>query len=310
MTTATTEATGATGTDGPTGRDGRRAPAGTARRRRAAAVLGRLPGTAAVWLFTGFCLFAFLYMLISSLKSSRDVLEHPWSPPTELHFENWSTAWNDGGFGPAFLNSALLVVAASAVTVLVAGPAAYVLGRRPGRISNGLSLYFVLGLGIPVQVMVLPLYALMNRLGLIDSLFGLFVLYVVTSLPFTVFLLTSFFASLPAELEEAAALDGVSAAMTFWRIMLPLARGGLVTATLLNAMAVWNETLLALMFIQTDDRFTLPLALLNYFQQQQFTGADFGALFAGVSIAILPMIGLYAWLGRRLTEGLTMGAGK
>ncbi|MFF1870212.1 carbohydrate ABC transporter permease [Kitasatospora herbaricolor] len=287
-----------------------RAPPLRKRRRRAAAVLGRLPGTAAVWLFTGFCLFAFAYLLISSVKSSRDVLEHPWSLPTTLHFENWSTAWNDGGFGSAFVNSALLVVAASTVTVVVAGPAAYVLGRRPGRVSNGLSLYFVLGLGIPVQVMVLPLYALMNRLGLIDSLFGLFVLYVVTSLPFTVFLLTSFFASLPAELEEAAALDGVSAAMTFWRIMLPLAGGGLVTATLLNAMAIWNETLLALMFIQTDDRFTLPLALLNYFQQQQFTGADFGALFAGVSIAILPMIGLYAWLGRRLTEGLTMGAGK
>ncbi|MFB8199905.1 carbohydrate ABC transporter permease [Kitasatospora purpeofusca] len=288
----------------------RSAPPRSTRRRRAAVALGRLPGTAAVWLFTGFCLFAFAYLLLSSLKSSRDVLEHPWSPPTALHFENWSTAWNEGGFGPAFANSALLVVAAAGVTVVVAGPAAYVLGRRPGRVSNGLGLYFVLGLGIPVQVMVLPLYALMNRLGLIDSLFGLFVLYVVTSLPFTVFLLTAFFASLPAELEEAAALDGVSAAMTFWRIMLPLARGGLVTATLLNAMGIWNETLLALMFIQTDDRFTLPLALLNYFQQQQFTGADYGALFAGVSISILPMIGLYAWLGRRLTEGITMGAGK
>ncbi|MFB7355854.1 carbohydrate ABC transporter permease [Streptomyces gardneri] len=286
------------------------APARSSRRRRLVIALGRLPGTAAVWLFTGFCLFAFAYMIISSLKSSRDILERPWSLPTTPRFDNWATAWNDGGFGPAFVNSMALVVAASAVTVLIAGPAAYVLGRRPGRLSNGLNLYFVLGLGIPIQVMVLPLYALMNSLGLINSLFGLFALYVVVSLPFTVFLLTSFFASLPAELEEAAALDGVSAAMTFWRIMLPLARGGLVTATLLNAMGIWNETLLALMFIQTNDKFTLPLALLNYFQQQQFTGADFGALFAGVSISILPMIGLYAWLGRRITEGLTMGAGK
>ncbi|MFC9125516.1 carbohydrate ABC transporter permease [Streptomyces sp. NPDC057099] len=289
---------------------GPRAPARTPRRRRLARVLARLPGTTAVWLFTGFCLFAFAFMLISSFKASRDILERPWSLPATPRFENWATAWNDGGFGPAFINSTVLVVTASAVTVVIAGPAAYVLGRRPGRLSNGLNLYFVLGLGIPVQVMVLPLYALMNSLELINSLFGLFVLYVVVSLPFTVFLLTSFFASLPAELEEAAALDGVSAAMTFWRIMLPLARGGLLTATLLNAMGIWNETLLALMFIQTNDKFTLPLALLNYFQQQQFTGADFGALFAGVSISILPMIGLYAWLGRRITEGITMGAGK
>ncbi|MEV6399295.1 carbohydrate ABC transporter permease [Streptomyces sp. NPDC051907] len=285
-------------------------PSRRTRRRRLSSVLGRLPGTAAVWLFTGFCLFAFAYMLLSSLKSSRDIVEHPWSLPTTLHIENWSTAWSDGGFGPAFMNSTALVVCAAVVTVAVAAPAAYVLGRRSGRLSSGLNVYFVLGLGIPMQVMVLPLYALMNRLELINSLVGLFTLYVVVSLPFTVFLLTSFFASLPAELEEAAALDGVSASMTFWRIMLPLARGGLVTATLLNAMSMWNETLLALMFIQTNDKFTLPLALLNYFQQQQFTGADFGALFAGASISILPMIGLYVWLGRRITEGITMGTGK
>ena len=271
---------------------------------------GRLLGTTAIWVFVGFCLFAFAFMLLSSLKTSRDVLDHPWSPPTSLHWSNWSKAWHEGGFGPAFVNSVVLVLCAAGTTVLLAAPAAYVLGRQRNRLTDAVSVYFVVGLGIPMQIMVLPLYAVMARLHLIDNLFGLYLLYVVVSLPFTAFLLTSFFGSLPGELEEAAALDGVSASMTFWRIMLPLARGGLATALLLTAIGCWNETLLALMFIQTNGNYTLPLALVNFLQQQQFSGADFGALFAGVSMAVLPMLALYIWLGRRLTEGLTLGVGK
>jgi len=147
-------------------------------------------------------------------------------------------------------------------------------------------MYFVLGLGIPMQIIVLPLYSIMARMHLIDDLAGLIVLYVVVNLPFTVYLLMSFFASLPGELEEAAALDGVGPGMTFWRIMLPLARGGLMTALTLVAIACWNETFLALMFLQTNANFTLPLALVDFLTQQQFTGEDFGVMFAGVSIAV------------------------
>ncbi|GAA2057578.1 carbohydrate ABC transporter permease [Catenulispora yoronensis] len=302
MSTATRGARAATERDPRTP-----AAPGTGRRRIPWA---RLPGTALIWLFVAFCGFAFLFMLLSSLKSSFNVLNHPFRLPTELKFSNWSRAWHDGGFGPAFVNSATVVAVAAAGTVLIASPAAYVLGRNQGRVSGGLSLYFVLGLGIPMQIIVLPLYSIMAKLHLIDNLAGLIVLYIVVNLPFTVYLLMSFFATLPGELEEAAALDGVGPGMTFWRIMLPLAKGGLVTSLILVAIACWNETFLALMFLQTNDNFTLPLALVNFLTQQQFTGQDFGVMFAGVSIAVLPMLALYAWLGRRITEGLTLGAGK
>lgn len=267
-------------------------------------------GTLVVWLFVAFCVFAFLFMLASSLKTGRDVLNSPWTPPTVPHFENWVHAWNDSGFGRAAVNTVALTASASIVVVAVSAPAAYVLSRRGGRLAGALTTFFALGLGIPLQVMVLPLYSLVAALGLIDNLFGLFLLYVTVSLPFTVFLLTGFFRSLPGELEEAAALDGVSASMTFFRIMLPLAKGGLVTALLLNAISLWNETLLALMFIQSNGKYTLSLALIGFIQQQQYNGADYGALFAGVSITIIPMLVLYLWLGRRITEGLTMGVGK
>ncbi|GAA4291307.1 carbohydrate ABC transporter permease [Actinokineospora soli] len=270
----------------------------------------RLLGGTGVWLFVGFCLFAFVFMIISSFKNSMQILNSPWSLPDSLDFGNWARAWEDSGFGAAAANTVVLVVSASAVVVALSAPAAYALSRRTTRLSNGITMLFVMGLGIPLQVMVLPLYSVLAEIGLIDSLFGLFVAYVVTHLPFTVFLLTGFFRSLPAELEEAAALDGVSASGTFLRIMLPLARGGLVTALLLNAIGLWNETLLGLMFIQSNDKYTLSLALIGFIQQQQYNGADYGALFAGVSITILPMLVLYAWLGRRITEGLTAGFGK
>ncbi|HVK24454.1 MAG TPA: carbohydrate ABC transporter permease [Actinokineospora sp.] len=267
-------------------------------------------GSTAVWLFVAFCLFAFVFMLMSSFKNSSEILNTPWSLPTSLDFGNWGRAWTDSGFGEAAVNTVLLVVTASVVVVGVSAPAAYALSRRTGRLSGGITMLFVIGLGIPLQVIVLPLYSVLAELGLIDSLFGLFLVYVATHLPFTVFLLTGFFRSLPNELEEAAALDGVSATGTFFRIMLPLARGGLVTALLLNAIGLWNETLLGLMFIQSTEKYTLSLALIGFIQQQQYSGADYGALFAGVSITIIPMLLLYLWLGRRITEGLTAGLGK
>ncbi|MEZ3161059.1 carbohydrate ABC transporter permease [Microbacterium sp. BWT-B31] len=261
-----------------------------------------------VWAIVLFSVAAFAFIITSAFKSSGAILRSPWSLPESLHFENWVKAWTDGNLGVGFLNSVVLVVAASLTTTVIAAPAAYALSRRGGRFANATLVYFVLGLGIPMQIIVLPLYSVLLGLGLINSLPGLFILYVVVNLPFTVFLLTGFFRSLPSELEDAAALDGLTPNRTFWTIMLPLARGGLTTAVLLNAINVWNETFLALMFIQTNDNYTLPLAILNYFQQQQYSGSDYGALFAAASISILPMIVLYAWFGRRLTIGITSGA--
>ncbi|SCF45734.1 carbohydrate ABC transporter permease [Micromonospora mirobrigensis] len=278
-------------------------------RRRPVAPM-RMVGTGLIWLFTGFCLFAFGFMVLSAFKSNREILASPWALPTSMRWENWANAWEQGGFGTAAINSVLLVSTASLTAVAVAAPAAYVLSRGVSRTAAGLTMYFALGLGIPVQVIVLPLYSLMAKLQLIDTMQGLFLVYVATALPFTVFLLTGFFATLPTELVEAAALDGLSPGRTFWQIMFPLARGGLTTALLLNVIGMWNETLLALMFVQSRQNNTLPLALIGFIQSQQYNGADYGALFAGVLITILPIIMVYVWLGNRITQGITAGIGK
>jgi multiple sugar transport system permease protein len=283
------------------------------RRRRATPFRGGAGTVVAgvvLWAFAAFCLFAFVFIVVSSLKTSRTIVETPWTLPDALHVENWAVAWEQGGLGRGFVNSVILVVGSAVVTVALSAPAAYALSRNVGRLSNAVVVYFVIGLGIPMQVVVLPIYAVLLKLGLIDNLFGLFLMYVVVNLPFTVFLLTGFFGTLPTELEDAAALDGLGPNQTFWRVMLPLAGGGLWTAVLLAAIGVWNETFLSLMFLNSNQNFTLPLAILNYYYQQQFSGSDYGALFAAASISLLPMVGLYVWFGRRLTEGLTVGAVK
>ncbi|MCL2730213.1 MAG: carbohydrate ABC transporter permease [Actinomycetia bacterium] len=285
------------------------------RRRRGPGPLGgrgplRTAGVAVTWLFVGANIAGLIWLVLQAFRDTRSILSSPWGLPRSLSPHNFVHAWTDSGFGRAAVNSVLVTGISSVLTVAVAAPAAYWLARQDTRLSRGLTLFFVLGLGVPVQVILIPLFVMLNRVYLTDSLIGLNLVYIGVSLPFTVFLLTGFFRSLPKELEEAAALDGVSPAATFWRIMLPIARGGIVTALVLQVIAHWNETLLALTLLQSTDKYTLPIALISFVQQQTYSGADWGGLFAGLSIVVLPMLAVYIWLGRRLTEGLTLGMGK
>ena len=146
--------------------------------------------------------------------------------------------------------------------------------------------------------------------GLVNNLFGLLLIYVGTSLPFAVFFLTGFFRTLPLELEEAAALDGATPARTFWRIMLPLARPGIITLVVLNVIGHWGETFFALVFLQSQELQTLPLALLGYLQQMQYNGMNWGGMFAGIAVTVVPILVMYLWVGRRIIEGMTLGATK
>jgi ABC-type glycerol-3-phosphate transport system permease component len=268
------------------------------------------PGLAAVWLLVAFNVLVVVWLLLASLREHSAIFSDPWGLDTLGAVANYATAWSGSNFGRATVNTVLLVGAASVVIVALSAPAAYVLSRSRMRIAAPMSVFFAIGIGIPFQVIVIPLFVLVSELNLVNSLLGLFVLYVALSLPFTVFLLTGFSASIPSEMEEAAALDGASPWKTFTKVMLPLSRPGLITALILNAIGLWNETFIALVFIQDTDKETLSLALLGFLTKQQYAGADYGGLFAGVAILVIPMIALYVWLGRRIIEGLTLGAGK
>lgn len=281
-------------------------PAPTATRRGPA----RLLGTGLVWAFVIFNVGVLIWLVLASLKTTREIFEAPFGLPGEVKLDNYARAWDNGNFSVATRNTVLLVALASLTIVAISAPAAYVLSRVRSRWSSGLTLFFALGIGIPPQVVIVPIFVTIERMNLVDTLQGLYLIYVVFSLPFTVFLLTGFFRSLPSELEEAASLDGASPLRTFVLIMLPLARSGLITAFILNAIFLWSETFIAVILIQSDTNQTLSLALLGLMQTLQYQGANWGALFAGVCVIVLPMLALYVWLGRRIIEGLTLGAGR
>lgn len=281
------------------------------RRRRANRLgIGQRVGAVLVWLLVAFNIAVLGWLVLSSLKTTRAIFDNPWSLPTGLELGNYARAWTDSKFGAAAINTIIVVVVAGGLIVGLAAPAAYSLARGATRVGPAVTAILAVGMGIPFQVIMIPLFVMLQRLNLVNSLAGLILIYVATSLPFTVILLTGFFRTLPSEMEEAAALDGAGVLRTFITIMLPLVRSGLITAFLLNVIGLWNETFIALIFLQSAQNQTLSLALLGFMQRQQYNGADWGGLFAGVCILVLPTLLLYMWLGRRIVEGLTLGAGK
>lgn len=235
---------------------------------------------------------------------------------------NYRKAWIDSGFNRYFLNS-ILVTGLSLLGILVFGAmAAYVLARFPFPGSKGVFIYFISGLMIPAQLVLVPLFFQYTaisegltlflapfglRVQLHDSLFGLIVIYIALSLPFTILVLTGFFKTLPSELREAAIMDGCGEYRVFWHVMLPLARPGIITAAILNFLGLWNEYLFALVFISSDEKKTLPLGLANVSMQAQYK-TDFGLMFAGLVIVIVPTLLVYILLQRHLTSGITTGA--
>ena len=270
----------------------------------------RTVGVVLLWAVVAISIGILLWMLLQSFRDTRSILGDPWGLPDTFDLSNFVRALTVSDFATATYNSVVTTAVSSFVCVAIAAPAAYYLARVESRLTGGLSLYFILGLGIPAQVILIPLFVMLNKVNLTDSLVGLNLIYIAMSMPFTVFLLTAFFRSLPVEMEEAAALDGATALRTFVQVTLPLAKGGILTAFVLQVVAHWNETLLALTLIHSTEKYTLPVALISFVQQQTYSGADWGGLFAGLCIVVLPMLIIYVWLGRRLTEGLTLGMGK
>jgi len=167
----------------------------------------------------------------------------------------------------------------------------------------------IAGMGIPYQLLLIPLYKLFLNIKLVDNLFGLTLVYITLSMPFTIYLLSGFVRSLPTELENAAMIDGCSEFGTFWKIIFPLAQPGIITAAIFNFIFLWNEYMLALVFLPSGANKTISLGLYSIQSAMQYT-ADFAGLFAAVVIVMLPTMLIYFILSERVMTGITLGAVK
>lgn len=268
-----------------------------------------VPPYAFLLFWTAFTIFAFIWIMVSSFKDNRELFASAWDLPNMLHFENYEKAWRLARMGNYFLNSVVVVSVSTFLILLASAPASYVLSRIPFPGREWVLNAFTAGMGVPFQVLLVPLFVLLTRVGLADSLPGLILVYVSLSLPFTIFLLTGFFRSLPSELEDAAAIDGASEFGIFWRVMLPLASPGIITAAIFNFIGLWNEYMLALVIISDQNKRTLSLALYGLQGSMQYT-SDWVGLFAGVVIVMVPTFLLFIVMAERVIEGITLGATK
>lgn len=262
--------------------------------------------------YLGATVLPFLWLMMTSFKQSREVFLDPFALPSIWVFENYQRAWTVGHFGSYFWNSVLLTTSTVAATLLLASTAAYALSRFAFSGAKATQFYFLAGMMVPIQLAVVPLFFQMKALGLLNTRFGLGLVYLATSLPFAVFLLVGFFRGLPSSLREAALLDGASEWTVFWKVMLPLARPGLATVAIITFLGVWNEYLVAFMLLSgegSEALRTLPLGLASLTVVGQFR-TDFGMIFAGIVIVMLPTLLIYVALEKHLTRGLTLGANK
>ncbi len=259
--------------------------------------------------WSSFTAFSLLWIVMTSLKTNRELFANVWAFPAKFTFENYIKAWEAVRLGDYFMNSVIAVGSAVLLLLLISAPASYALSRIKFKGSNLLTTLFTAGMGVPVPLLFIPLFFIMTQIKLINTLPGLILIYVTVSIPFTVYILTGFFSTLPVELEEAAVIDGCTDFQVFSKVMLPLASPGLITAAIFNFIFLWNEYQLALVFISEPKNRTLSLGLYAMQNAMQFT-SDWVGLMAGVVIVMIPTIILYVTLSEKVISGITMGAVK
>ncbi len=261
--------------------------------------------------------FAFGWVFAVSLKTNREFMGRPpWTLPENPQWNNYVKAWNRG-VGTMFQNSLLIATVSTIASVSIATLAAYPIARIPFRFSQAILSYFLIGIMIPYMLTAIPVYfgieafrQWLLKLPMaihMDSRVVLIILYTVAQLPFNTFVMTGFFKGLPTELEEAAAVDGASPFRTFWQIMVPLATPGISSLTILGFLYGWNEFFYALVFVKDEAQRTIPLGLFYLDQTAQYTASWVG-LFAGMLIAAVPVLIVFAALQDQVAKGLTVGA--
>lgn len=250
----------------------------------------------------------FVFIVFTSLKSNSTVMgSSAFSPPTELAFGNFVSAWNRGNFSTTAFNGIVITFIKVPLGLFVSAMAAYALAKVPMRMNKALFALFVFGTMLPFQVMLAPIFRQVNAFGLINTYPGIILPYLAFGIPYQVFILYGFFSAVPKELSEAARIDGASHFTIFRRIFLPVSLPVLSALLILDFVATWNEFAMALVILQDPRMWTLPLGLMNF--QSQFQ-SDYGQLNAAIIMTVLPAALVYLMFQRYFVSGLTSGAVK
>ena len=258
------------------------------------------------------------WVFMASVKQNSEFYGNPWTLPMGLHWQNFVDAWTKARMGEYMLNSVLVTAFALIILLVVALPAAYVLSRFKSRLRRLLNVLFMGGLFINVNYIVVPIFLMfvdadkaLRGWGLegffLNNIFIVALVYAATALPFTIYLLSGYFITLPKAYEEAAYIDGASNAQTMIRIIFPMAQPSIITVVLFNFLSFWNEYIIAMTLLSDPNGpKTLSVGLMNLMKAQN-AAAQYGQMYAGLVMVMLPTLILYICVQKKLTKGMTLG---
>ncbi|SHO48654.1 carbohydrate ABC transporter permease [Anaerocolumna xylanovorans] len=258
------------------------------------------------------------WVFIASIKKNNEFYGSPWRLPESFYFQNFMDAWGSAHMGEYMLNSVIVTVVALVILLVVALPAAYCLSRFKFRLRKILNILFMAGLFINVNYIVVPIFLMfidadkvLKSWGLspffLNNIYVLALVYAATALPFTIYLLSGYFVTIPRTYEEAAYIDGSGYLRTMVKVILPMARPSIITVILFNFLSFWNEYIIAITVL-TDPKGakTLPVGLMNLMKAQN-AAAQYGRMYAGLVLVMLPTLILYIIVQKKLTQGMTLG---
>ena len=256
------------------------------------------------------------WVFMASVKESSEFYGNPWTLPQGLYFQNFADAFTKASMGSYMINSVIVTALALALLLVIALPAAYTLARYKFMGSKLLNILFMGGLFINVNYIVVPIFlmlvdadkALKTWIGsgfFLNNLFITALVYASTALPFTIYLLSGFFVTIPKDYEEAAFVDGSGYFRTMVTIMMPMAKPSIITVILFNFLAFWNEYIISMTLLTKESK-TLPVGLMQLMQAQK-AAANYGQLYAGLVIVMLPTLILYMLVQKKLTQGMSLG---
>ena len=252
-------------------------------------------------------IFPMIWMIYSSFKTDQELFFSPWAPPVELQWDNFARAWTKAHVGDYLLNTLIVVVPALLLTLIISAMAAYVLARFEFVGRRFLFYMFLSGMLFPVFLALVPLFSLVNQLKMLNTFHGLILVYIAYSLPFTIFFLTGFFKTLPTEIEESAIMDGANPYQVFFKVMLPMASPGLISMGIFNFLGMWNQYVLPLVLISDESKYMLSQGLA-FMLFKQFYENDWSALFAALTIIMVPTLIVYITFQKQIQDGITTGA--